>query len=531
MSLFMDSLTRSSLIVAARLVERLKTLLVATAIAFCLPASAWAALVEYHIHFEPSVSSAAVGYTLHIGMASGDYSNDFDLGSPPAEGGTVIYAVDLEDSVDLYIALQAYDAAGVASGYSNEMRIAAVIPAPPAPEPIPEPEPEPEPEPTPVPPPEPEPDPEPTPEPPPEPEPAPEPEPTADPGLISDSSVALATIGDGQILSLSGSFEMSLLTIDSLAAGNDLRPVRCDLDGDGDQDLVIGFGPGSGGEVAVLYLEDGIVVAARSITTANSRYRANPSAVTNPGCGDMDGDGLAEIVVGFSADYPRKVQIFDDESTGFAPMRGRVLSNQGFMRVQKKRDRAVALYPAIGDIDGDGRGELIIGSDPGSQMGLAIRDDARANFRKHPSVDGRRGSIYPVPGNVSGTDWMRKPALGDLDGDGYDEIVVSFGRGSAGRILILEDARSGYVRSGSPDNRYVIAGRSNYRSIDGETQVALGDIDDDGVAEIVVGFRRSSKHEVQIFDDLLENNVPMNDAEGFISVDGFDVSMFPSPAR
>jgi hypothetical protein len=134
---------------------------------------AHAVLREYRMNFAPSPSAEAVGYTLHIGQAPGAYTVDFDLGNPPATDadGTIVYALDLEDSTDLFTALRAYDSAGEVSEFSNELRVSAVVP--PEPEPLPEPEPEPEPQPLP----EPEPEPEPLPEPEPEPEPAPEPSP------------------------------------------------------------------------------------------------------------------------------------------------------------------------------------------------------------------------------------------------------------------------------------------------------------------------------------------------------------------
>jgi hypothetical protein len=93
--------------------------------------SAHAALREYRIHFAPSPSPTAAGYSLHIGEDSGNYTVEFDLGNPPESGGTVVYAVDLEDTIDLFVALSAYDASGTASPRSNEIRVSAVE-APPA---------------------------------------------------------------------------------------------------------------------------------------------------------------------------------------------------------------------------------------------------------------------------------------------------------------------------------------------------------------------------------------------------------------
>jgi subtilisin family serine protease len=116
------------------------------ALIVALPAGA--VLREYRVQFAPSPSSTVDGYTLHIGEQSRSYPVEFDLGAPPASGGTIIYAVDLEDSVDLFVAVRAYDGSGTTSSFSNEITVSAVE-APPEPEPAPAPEPTPEPEPTP----------------------------------------------------------------------------------------------------------------------------------------------------------------------------------------------------------------------------------------------------------------------------------------------------------------------------------------------------------------------------------------------
>ncbi len=84
------------------------------------PETSRAALQEYEVHFAPSPDGRAAGYLLHVGLDAGSYDTEFDLGAPPATGGRIVYAVDLEDSVDLYVALSAYDDRGVESGFCSQ---------------------------------------------------------------------------------------------------------------------------------------------------------------------------------------------------------------------------------------------------------------------------------------------------------------------------------------------------------------------------------------------------------------------------
>ena len=496
------------------------------------PASA--ALREYRVEFAPSVSASAAGYTLHVGMVSGDYDMTFNLGAPPSSGGTVVYAVDLEESIDLFVALSAYDSIGLRSALSNEMRIAATPPPPPGDGG------------------------------------------GSDPGDGGDGGgdgnggddsndggggdspgdtgdggsgagdmpmnpidlgfgLGLTTSRAGMISALLEDGSLEFLTMDSLAVRGRLRPVRCDLDGDGDHDLVIGFGPRSRGQVALIFVEDGAVASVASIEAGPELYRRR-SGRTRPACGDLDGDGRAELVIGFGPRMRGVVQAFDDVTTGFAPMVSTHSDADGYMQIPVPDKFRGPTYPAIGDIDGDGRGELIIGMGRTKGGGLlAVLDDFQADFAIHP-------------GNPTGTPWLRvdpnpsrprprlrtrtMPALGDLDGDGRDEIAVSFGRGSRGIVAILQDAIDGLPAEPS-EALLISTGRQRYQRNDGETRVAIGDVDDDGVEELIVGFRRSGDHEVQVLDDFAAGSMTpmaaMTADSGFVGTGTRSIKIYPVP--
>ena len=495
-----------------------------SAIVLLVSTTASAALREYRIQFQPSSSVSAAGYTLHIGPETSNYSLEFDLGAPPVEGGTVIYAVDLEDSIDLFVALRTYDVNGVQSVFSNELRVEAILsppPPPPSEEPLPE---EPPAE-------------EPLPEEPPD-------SPTSPPpdggggssggvaGLLDDRfPLGLSTTTDGLIHTVLADGSLEFLTMDSLAAKGKLRPVRCDLDGDGDLDLVIGFGGGSGGQVAVIILENDAVSSVSTITAGPKRYRTR-SGKTNPACGDLDGDGRAEIVIGFGPRMRGVVQVFDDLQTGFSPLASARSNAEGYMQISVPDDFWGAIYPAIGDVDGDGLDELVAGMGRTRRGGrLVVLDDLSTGFAIHS-------------GNRTGEPWLRvdpnpeklqrrtstMPALGDLDGDGRDEIAVSFGKGSGARIALLNDAIDGFPMTSS-DAMLITTGRPKYQKKDGETRSAFGDLDGDGLDELIVGFRRRGRHEVQIFDDLVAGLRPMTADDGFISASDPSIAIIPTPAN
>ncbi len=141
--------------------------------------------------------------------------------------------------------------------------------------------------------------------------------------------LGLSANEEGLISAVLADGSLEFLTMDSLAAISEMRPVRCDLDGDGDRDLVIGFGLGSGGQIALIFLEDGAVFSTSTNTVGHARYRKR-SGRTKPACGDLDGDGRGEIVVAFGTQMRGVVQVFDDVQTGFSPVASARSDSEGY---------------------------------------------------------------------------------------------------------------------------------------------------------------------------------------------------------
>jgi hypothetical protein len=484
------------------------------ALGMLVPASASAAPREYYIHFQASPSESVVGYTLHLGQDSRTYDQNLDIGHPPDDNSQILYSAVIEDSVDSYFAVSSYDALGNSSGFSNEIVVAAAVvqPPPPAPEPEPQPEPEPEPEPLPE----------------PEPEPIPNPQPGIEGlrlGLTADSTGLISTIlEDGSL---------AYLTLDSLASSRDIRPDRCDLDGDGDNDLVLGFGAGSDGQVALVYIEDDAAIAIESIQVGDSAYHT-ADGQTFPACGDVDGDGRVELVIGMGEMAEEHLQVLDDADSGFAPY---ALTNsaEGLLAVpvsNRIANMGAGLVPALGDIDGDGRDELVVGFARQGIRSIAILDDGLSEFGAHPNITPNLPLVRVAKNSdVDSRGGATYPALGDWDGDGLDEIAVGFGPQSDGWIAVLDDGLA------KPYDRYsgflmFPAGRPEYREAEGSTRPAFGDIDGDGKSELVVGFGAGGAHELQIYDDMTSGGMAvMFGGMGFVSSADSDARWVPLPTR
>ncbi len=128
---------------------------------------------------------------------------------------------------------------------------------------------------------------------------------------------------------------------------------------------------------------------------------------------------------------------------------------------------------AIGDLDGDGGGEIVTGAGPGAVFGPHVR----AFSYDGSSVSALSGVSYFAYGT---NQWGVNLCCGDIDGDGYAEIVTGAGPGA----IFGPHVRGWNVDGGAvttiPAVSYFAYGTNRMG-----VNVACGDVDGDGIDEIV----------------------------------------------
>jgi hypothetical protein len=175
------------------------------------------------------------------------------------------------------------------------------------------------------------------------------------------------------------------------------HPVIGDVDGDGAP------------EVVVQSINYAPVAPAAQVQIFDARgrlervIRTNSPASGTPSLADLDGDGIPEIVLSTGDHLYAWNGSGEPLPDGRSPHRRAVFSTQ---------------HPAVGDVDGDGRvdvvtGGIVGGLDPNRQLLFAFRCDGVpiAGFPK--TFDGEFGSAQPV-------------GIADLDLDGRNEIIAGF---------------------------------------------------------------------------------------------------------
>lgn len=213
--------------------------------------------------------------------------------------------------------------------------------------------------------------------------------------------------------------------------------------------------------------------------------------------GDVDGDGLPDLAIGAEfhdgdATWNGAVYVVTstpDGSEDLGVAEHKIYGAEG-------NDRVGGAVDAAGDVDGDGRGDLIMGAAlatttvaAGGKAYLALADfitsDAEISLSEADAVVGGSVVLDRAGSGVAG--------IGDIDGDDGSDLAV----GVIGSDVGYDEGGAVYVINGvellewgevaTEDLAIVFTGTAEDQAL-GDVIAGLGDVDGDGLADLGVGY-------------------------------------------
>lgn len=221
------------------------------------------------------------------------------------------------------------------------------------------------------------------------------------------------------------------------------KPTVSDLDGDGLQEIIVGEENGT----VLIYEQNASTGGNAYKMKAGTTLFANPYGVTTttvanagsyarPSVGDIDNDGLIDIIVGSNNGYlNRYEQLASTSNTtaGFSPAATIKLADGVTIL-----DAGDVSKPLITDYDGDGKLDMLVGNVAGNVQ-LYTQTSVNAltfSFMRNLSTAGTAATVINMSGtgtNPSNSGGYAAPAVTDYDGDGLLDLFIGNGNGTVYR--------------------------------------------------------------------------------------------------
>ena len=261
-----------------------------------------------------------------------------------------------------------------------------------------------------------------------------------------------------------------------------------DLDEDGKSDLVV---VNQGSSTVSVYRNTSIsgnIGAGSFATKVDFTTGTQPYSVA---IGDVDGDGKPDLVL--VNVISSSVSVFRNTSTSGSIDIGSFAARVDFTT------GAITYSVAIGDLDGDGKPELVVANGNSSSVSV---------FRNTSTSGSITVNSFATKVDFSTPTGPRSVAIGDLDGDGkLDLAVANFNSNSVS--IFRNTSVSGSITGNS------FAPNIDFSTGQAPISVVIGDLDGDGRPDLVVANARS--YGVSVFRN--------TSSSGSITVNSFTVKV------
>ncbi|TGN11740.1 FG-GAP-like repeat-containing protein [Leptospira ilyithenensis] len=279
-----------------------------------------------------------------------------------------------------------------------------------------------------------------------------------------------------------------------------------DVNGDGFGDFSVGAS-GFSASTGQTYIFHG---SSAGISSSNASAANSIQTGINSGelfgtvhIGDVNGDGYADLAVGATSASTAKgaTYIFHGSSSGISTGSASA-ANSTQIGVSGGDNFGTSLY--IGDTNNDGFADLAVGAmSANSNMGAAYVFLGSSSGIANVAAASSANTVISGTGSIGQFGGSGVP-IGDVNGDGYGDLFVggigvNAGLGSnQGQAYLFYGSSSGIPSNLASSAGAILSGTS---AADQLGQVALGDCNGDGFADLLVGarLRNSSVGESYVF--------------------------------
>ena len=248
---------------------------------------------------------------------------------------------------------------------------------------------------------------------------------------------------------------------DSFRGG--VRTALGDVTGDGVKDLVIAPGVGGGPRIQIIDGATGKQLADFFV------YEPSFAGGLYVSVGDVNNDGRGDIITGTGNGGGPRVRVLDGATLGATVL-------EDFFAYEDSFRGGVLV--SSGDVNGDGKDDIITGTGVGGGPRVIAFDTSGAvlqNFFAYE--DSFRGGVLV--------------SSGDIDGDGKDDIITGTGPGGGPVVRVVSGADLRELRR-------FLADDSTFR---GGVRVDAGDVNGDGRDDVITRTRHGGRDDVRMFDD------------------------------
>ncbi|MFT5681124.1 MAG: hypothetical protein ACI8RZ_002030 [Myxococcota bacterium] len=234
--------------------------------------------------------------------------------------------------------------------------------------------------------------------------------------------------------------------------------------------------------------------------------------------GDATGNGMDDLLVGVDYVTSGSVRLFHGET-----LSGEMSSSDADVVFTNQSGYSAGHSVALGgDLDADGMADVVI-ADPDGESAVYLFTGGVAG-----ELDIQADATATISSTDTSAQLGYDLADGDFDGDGSSELIISaYGAGSmfnGGVFLFSGDQKGDLVAEDDAD--WMVSGDSF--SFFGSDVQNVGDLDGDGDDELLVGavYANSYAGGVYLFDDPTSGSLSMSDADGSIAGEAGGITFF-----